>query len=84
MKQNGVTTIYTIYTVKEKILLFVVFKRQKNAISGWWSLFILLSFSESKALAEEALVLGEISFLILLSSEWTSDVFSHLIRKTFF
>ena len=37
---------------------------------------MLLVFSESKVYAGEALVLGDTSFIILLSSAWTSDIFS--------
>ena len=48
----------------EIVSLFVLFERQTNEVSGWRG----LNFSESEAFAGEALVLGEISFLILLSS----------------
>ena len=45
---------------------------------------MLLNFSESEVFfAGEALVLGEIPFLILLYSVWISDIFSHLILKAF-
>ena len=43
---------------------------------------MLLNLSESEAFAGEASVLGEISFLIFLSSGRTSDLFSHLTLKT--
>ena len=52
----------------EIVPLLVAFESQTNEISGWFSLFMLLNFSESEAFAEKALVFGEISFLILLSS----------------
>ena len=39
-------------------------------------------FSKNEAFAGEALVLEEISFLILMYSVWTSDLFFHLILKT--
>ena len=39
-------------------------------------------FLESEAFAGVILVLRDISFLILLSLEWTSDIFSLLILKT--
>ena len=44
--------------------------------------FNLIQFSKSEAFAGEALVIGEISFLILLSLVWTSDIFSHLTLET--
>ena len=46
----------------EIVSLFVVFERETNVVSGWCSLSILLSFSESEVFAGEALVLGEIFF----------------------
>ena len=52
----------------EFMLLFVVFERETNEISGWCSLSMLLNFSESETFTGEALVLGEISYLIILSS----------------
>ena len=66
----------------EIVSLFVVFKRQTNVLSGCCSLSTLFNFSESEAFAGEALALGDISFLILLSLVWTSDIFSLLTLKT--
>ena len=60
----------------EIVSLFVVFGRQINEESSWCSLSMLRNFSESKAFVGEATELGEISFFILLSSVWTSDIFS--------
>ena len=67
----------------EILLLFVVFERQTNEVSGWGSLSMKLTFSENEAFVGEALVLGEISFLILLSLELFSDFLS-LTLKTYF
>ena len=64
-----------------EIVAFVVFERQTIEVFSWYSPFILLHFSESEAFSGEALVLGEISVLILLSSVWTLDLFSHLTLK---
>ena len=66
----------------EIVSLFVVFERQKNEVSGWSGHSMVLNFSESEALAGETQALGEISFLILLSLVWTSDLFSHFTIKT--
>ena len=66
------------------IVTFAVFERQTIGLSGWCSLSMLLNFSENEAFAGEALVFGEIHFLILMSSVWTSDIFSNLNLKTFF
>ena len=82
VKHNGVTMIYTIYKYTEIVPLFFVFERQANEVSGWCSLSMLLSFSESEVFAGETLALGEISFLILLSSIWASDIFAFLTLKT--
>ena len=62
----------------------VAFERLTNEVFGWCSLSVLLSFLESEAFAVEALVLREVSLLILLSSVWTSDMFSHLTPKYLF
>ena len=59
------------------VFLFLVFERQTYEVS-----FYVTQFSETEVFAGEALVLGEISFLILLSSVWTTDIFSLLILKT--
>ena len=56
--------------------LFVVFEGQKNEVYGCCSPSVLLNFWECEAFA------GNV-FLILLSSVWTSNIFSHLILKTF-
>ena len=66
--------IYTIYIWKENSSLFVVFERQINEVKSSY----ITQFLESGAFAEEALVLGEISFLILLSLVWTLGFFSPL------
>ena len=63
---------------------FVVFERQTNEVSGWCSLSMLLNFLESEAFVGETLVLGEISFRILLSLVWSLDIFSLLTLKTYF
>ena len=47
-----------------EIVSFLVFERQKNEGPGWFSLPMLLNFSESKAFPREALVLGEISLYL--------------------
>ena len=44
----------------------------------------LLNFSESVAFVGVALFLGEISFLILLSLAWRSDIFSPKPKKMYF
>ena len=49
---------------------------------GIWLVSIVFNFSEIEDFAGETLVLGEISFLILLSLVWTSDLFFHQILKT--
>ena len=59
-----------------------MFERQTIEVFGSHSFSILFNFLESEAFSEKAFVLGEISFLILLSLVWTSDFFSHLILKT--
>ena len=59
------------------MLLFI--KRQTNEAVA---VFLLLNFLESEVFAGKALVLGEISFLILLSLVWTLNIFSLLILKT--
>ena len=81
LKYNDVTVIHTIYTYMEVVVLLVVFERQTNEVSGWCSLSMLINFSASEAFVGEAFVHGEISFLILLSSVWTSDIFSLLTKK---
>ena len=46
-----------------------------------WDIWLVLSFYVTRRvmpLLEKALILGEIAFIILLSSVWTSDLFSHL------
>ena len=50
----------------EIVSRFVLFERQANEVSGWCSLSMLLNFAKSEAFAGEVLVLGNISFLILL------------------
>ena len=62
-------------------MLLLLFERQTIELFGWCSFSILFNFSEYEAFAGEALVLGEISFLILLSLVWTSDLFSLLTLK---
>ena len=79
LKYSGVTMIFTI--CMEIVSLFVEFKRQTNEVFGWCSFSMSLIFFESEAFSVEALVLGEISFLILLSSVLISDIFSLLILK---
>ena len=59
-----------------------MFERQTIEVFDWCSFTLLFTFSESKAFAGEALVLGGISFLIHLSLVWTSDLFSHLTLET--
>ena len=81
LKHNGVTIIYTIY-LSRKIVTFVVFERQIIKVFGWSSFSILLNFSKSEAFARQALILGEISFLIFLYLIWTLDSFSYLTLKT--
>ena len=60
-----------------------VFDRPTIEVFGWCILSMLFSFLENKAFAGEALVLGEISFLIYLSSVWTSDIFSLLTSNMY-
>ena len=76
LKHNGVTIIYTIYSLRE-IVAFVVFEKQLTEAFGWCSFSILFNLWEREAFA------GEISFLILLSLIWTLDLFSHVTLKTF-
>ena len=45
---------------------------------------ILLNFSDSEAFAGDVLVFGEISYFILFSLNWTSDLISHLTLKHLF
>ena len=54
---------------------FCCILRKKNVLSGWCGLSLLLNFSENEAFAREALVLGEISFFILLFPASILDVF---------
>ena len=42
---------------------------------------VLVNFSESEAFSGKDLILGEISFLILFTSVWTSDLFPPLTLK---
>ena len=46
----------------------LLYLRQTNEVSGWCGLCMSLNFSESEIFAGEELVLGEISFLIFMSS----------------
>ena len=66
LKHKGITIIYSKYLSRE-IVAFVVFDRETIDVFGWCSFSILFIFSESESFAGEAIVLGEISFLILLS-----------------
>ena len=66
----------------ESLIAFVVFERQTIEVFGWCNFSILFNFSEIEAFASEALILGEISFLILLPLVRISDLFSQLIVKT--
>ena len=61
---------------EREIVTFVVFERQTIEVFGRCSFSIIFNFSENKAFAGKALVLGEICFLILLSLGWTPDPFS--------
>ena len=74
--------MYNIYR-ERKIVTVAVFERQTMEVFGWYSFSILFNFLVCEAFAGEALVLSEISFLILLSLVWTSDLFSHLTPKIF-
>ena len=58
-----------------EIVTCVVLERQTIEVFGWYTLSILLNFSDSEAFEEKALVLEEIPFLILLSLVRTSDIF---------
>ena len=60
---------------RERNFGFVVFESQTIKVFGW------CCFSDREAFAGKDLVLGEISFLILLSFVWTSILFSHLKLK---
>ena len=72
------------YIYREKsFVTFVMFERQTIEVFCWSIFSILYSIWESETFAGEALVLGDISFLILFSLIWTSDLFSHLTLKTF-
>ena len=66
-----------------RLVAFVVFERQTIEVFDWCSFFFIsFNFSESEAFVGEVLVLGEISFPILLSLVWASDLLSHLTLKT--
>ena len=55
-------------------------KKYHNYVVKWgiWLMqSILLNFSEINSLVEEVLVLEEVSFIILPSSVWASNIFSH-------
>ena len=66
------------------VSLMIVFERQAIEEFGWCCLSMLLNFPESEVFDGEALVLGEISFLILLSLVYISDIFSRLTLKHLF
>ena len=66
---------------REKMSLLLCLRgRQFRYLAG--AVFLFSNFSLSEAFAGEVLVLGEISFLILLSLVLTSDVFKYLTLKT--
>ena len=68
------------YLIRE-IVDFVVFERQTIEVFDWCSRSIVFNFSESEAFDGVVLVLGDMSFLIILSFVWTSDLFSRLTLK---
>ena len=57
-------------------------REQTIEVFDWYSLSIVLNISENEAFAGEALFLGEISFLIILSSVGPSGPFSLVSLKT--
>ena len=77
LKHNGGILYIYIYIYIYILSLFVIFERQTNEVSGWWS-SILLNISEGEAFVGEALVLGNIS-----SCLWYRHRISSLL-KTFF
>ena len=73
--------IYIYIYICEIVSILFVFEVQTNELSGLFSLFMLLNFSESKVFAGEVLVLAEISFFYSLV--WILDIFSLLSLKIF-
>ena len=78
LKHNGLTIIY-IYG--NYIAFCCIWETDKWDIWLVQSFYVLLDFSENEAFVGEALMLGDISFLILLSSLRSSE-FHALILKT--
>ena len=72
--------VYIIHIKSDIVSFCCIQKTVKWSI--WLVQFFWLNFSQSEELAGQALVLGEISYLILLSSIWTSDLCSQLTLKT--
>ena len=66
-KSNTYNEFSRNYTLFHFCAAFVVFERQTIEVFGWFSLSMLLNFLEKEAFVGEIFVLGEISFLILLS-----------------
>ena len=79
LKHNRIIYVY-IYRI---VSIFVVFEWEANEVLGWCSLSTLLILAESEISAGEALVRGDISFLILLSSAFSLDIFSLLTQETY-
>ena len=76
------THIYIYICMEVVSLLLYLRDRQMTYLLGA-ALLCDSVFQRVCGFAGEALDVGEMSFLILLSSEWTSGIFSHLTLKTF-
>ena len=74
--------MYQYIYIYENCIAFFGFERQTNEVRSG-AVFLCYSIFWSEAFAGEALVLGEISFFILLSSVWTLDIVSLLTLKTY-
>ena len=81
LKHNGVTIYIYIYLYGKCVAFCFIWETDKRGIWQVQSFYVTQMFGEWD-LAGEALVLGEISFLILLPSVWTFDIISHIIIKT--
>ena len=88
LKHNGVKIMYSIYLYGNWVIFCCIWETE-NKVSGLYSLSMLLifwlvqSFLGHSFFFGKALVPREIYFLNLLSSVWTSDIFSLLTLKTY-